>query len=147
MTRIERSVEIGRTPDEVFDVLSDASALARWVTVLLETSNAPEHPLRTGDVFDQTIRIMGSRIESTWEARNVDAPREIRYEATARIEIPVTMVQVVRGSDGGAAVDLEVEYDLPGGLAGEVLDRAFVRRRATRDADRSLRRLKDLLEG
>lgn len=145
MTRIERSVEISRPPEEVFDLLRDARSLIRWVTVLREARDAPER-LTTGDAFEQSIRILGSRVESTWTASNVDEPRAIRYEATARVEIPITMVQTIRPTDGGAAVDLEVEYDLPGGLAGELLDRAFVRRRAVRDADRSLRRLKALLE-
>lgn len=145
MTRIERSVEISRSPQEVFELLSDASSLTRWVTVLHEARNPPER-LETGDVFEQTIRILGSLLHSTWEASNVEEPREIRYEAVARIEIPVRMVQTIRPAETGAAVELEVEYDLPGGIAGELLDRAFVRRRATRDADRSLDRLKRILE-
>lgn len=146
MTRIERSMEIRRPPDEVFEVLRDASSLARWVTILVETRDAPRQPIEPGDSFEQTVRILGAQLDSRWKVDGIRAPSEIRYEATVVVELPVSMVQRVRSSEGGSTVDLEVDYELPGGLVGDVLDRAFVKRRTQRDADRSLRRLKHLLE-
>jgi uncharacterized protein YndB with AHSA1/START domain len=146
MTHIERETEIDRSPEDVFEVLRDPRNLARWVTILEGVSGAPQRPLRAGDGFEQRLRVMGAHLGSRWEASNVEPPREIRYEATVRIEIPVSMVQRIRSSRNGSRVELEVEYELPGGLAGDVLDRAFVKRRTQRDAERSLRRLKRLLE-
>ena len=146
MTRIERSMEIQRPPEEVFALLRDAGSLARWVTILVETRHAPGRPIETGDEFEQTVRIMGAHLDSRWKVGGLETPREIRYDATVVVELPVSMIQRIRSSEGGSKVDLEVDYELPGGLVGDVLDRAFVKRRTQRDAERSLRRLKHLLE-
>jgi glucose/arabinose dehydrogenase len=44
-------------------------------------------------------------------------------------------------------VELSVDYDLPGGLLGDLLDRLYVERRNEREAEHSLQNLKDLVEG
>jgi uncharacterized membrane protein len=59
----------------------------------------------------------------------------------------MTMRQTVAPRDAGSQIELEIDYELPGGLLGELVDRAFVEEQNEHEADRSLRNLKELLDG
>jgi uncharacterized membrane protein len=56
------------------------------------------------------------------------------------------MRQIVRPTGGGSRVELDLEYELPGGFLGEAADRVYVERRNEHEAEHSLHNLKDLLE-
>ncbi len=57
------------------------------------------------------------------------------------------MRQTVVPAGRGSRVRLEVDYELPGGPLGGLLDAAVVERQTEQEADRSLQKLKELLEG
>ena len=56
------------------------------------------------------------------------------------------MRQSVEATAAGSRLDLHVDYDLPGGVLGDVADRLYVERRNEREAEHSLQNLKDLVE-
>lgn len=57
------------------------------------------------------------------------------------------MRQLVHPTSRGCRVDLEVEYDLPGGVLGDIADKVYVERRNEREAEHSLQNLKEIVEG
>ena len=146
MNRIERSIEISRSPEEVFELLTDLERLPQWATILVETRKAPGRPLEPGDTFEQTIRVAGVPLESRWRVLRIERPRVVEYEAEGVAGGRLKMTQRVSPAAAASRVELEVEYELPGGFVGELLDRAFVERRNEREAESSLQNLKDLLE-
>jgi uncharacterized protein YndB with AHSA1/START domain len=146
MTRIERSIEIERGPEDVFDVLTDLDRLPNWATIVVETHDLPLRPLQQGTTFRQTIRVAGRSIESEWHVAELERPRHVVYEATAPGGGQLAMKQTVSPSLGGSRVALELDYELAGGFLGELADRAYLERRNEREAEHSLHNLKDLLE-
>jgi len=147
MARIERHIEIDREPGEVFEAITDLDLLPDWATVVVETHDLPARPLRNGAAFRQTIRIAGRTLESEWRVAELERPRHVAYEATAPGGGRLAMKQTVVPTDGGSRVELELDYELPGGFLGEVVDRAYLERRNEREVEHSLHNLKDLLEG
>ena len=146
MTRVERSIEIDRSPEEVFEALTDLDRLPQWATILVETRKAPGRPIETGDSFEQTIRVAGVPLESRWRVGHIQRPTVVEYEAEGVMGGRLRMIQRVSPVGGGSRVELEVDYELPGSFVGELLDQAFVERRNEREAGSSLQNLKDLLE-
>lgn len=146
MTRIEKSIDIERSPEELFEVLTDLDRLPSWATVVVENHDTPEKPLSLGDTFRQTVRVAGQNLETDWKVTELQRPSRVAYEATAPGAGRLTMRQIVSGSDGGSRVELEIDYELPGGFLGDLLDRAYVERRNEREAEHSLHNLKELLE-
>jgi hypothetical protein len=57
------------------------------------------------------------------------------------------MRQEVTATPTGSRLDLVIDYELPGGALGRALDRAFVRQRNEREAERTLNNLKARLDG
>ena len=147
MSRFERSIEIERPPAEVFDTLTDLNGLAHWATTVVETRNAPDRPLVAGDTFEQTVRVAGASMETDWKVVDVQRPHYVQYECKATPGGWLRMTQRVLESNGGSRVELEIEYELPGGFLGEALNKLYVERRNEREAESTLQNLKDLLEG
>jgi len=147
MARIERSIAIDRAPAEVFDALTDLAGLPDWATIVVETHDLPDRPLRNGATFRQTVRAAGRTLESEWRVAELEPGRHVAYEATAPGGGQLAMKQTVAPADGGSRVELELDYELPGGLLGELADRAYLERRNAREVEHSLQNLKDLLEG
>ncbi len=145
MTQIHRSIEIAAPPEAVFRELTDLHRLTRWSTIT-ETHEGPDDQLALGQEFDQTLRVAGVKLPSTWRVVEYDAPRVVAYDATSPGGGRLHMRQVVTPNASGSAVDLDVDYDLPGGVLGDLLDRLYVERRNEREAEHSLQNLKDLVE-
>jgi uncharacterized membrane protein len=146
MARIERHIKIGRPPAEVFALLTDLDRLPEWATIVVGTRDLSEFPLREGCTFRQTLRVLGREVESDWRVTELEVPRRVAYEAAAPGGGTLTMRQTVVSGDGGSRVELELDYELPGGWLGELLDRGVVEEQNEREAEQSLERLKTLAE-
>ena len=147
MAEIRRAIDVAAAPDRVFAVLTDLDRLPDWATIVVETRDVSELPLRAGCTFRQRVRVVGREIDSEWRVVELEPGRRVAYEATAAGGGSMTMRQTVAPRDGGSRVELDIEYELPGGLLGELVDRVFVEEQNEREADRSLRNLKELLDG
>lgn len=146
MAHIERRITIDATPEEVFTVLTDLDRLPDWSTVTVETHDTPEGGLRNGQTFRQTLRILGRTLEADWRVEDLKAPNSVAYTATAPGGGTLRMAQHVHPEGKGSRVELDLDYDLPGGFAGEALNRAYLERRNEREAEHSLQNLKELVE-
>lgn len=146
MAHIERTIEIGAPAERVFRYLTHLERLPDWSTITTETHDIPDGDLQAGQTFRQTLRILGRNIETEWRVTEADAPHHIAYEATAPGGGHLRMAQHVREEGGRCRVELDLDYDLPGGFAGEAIDRAYVERRNEREAEHSLHNLKEIVE-
>ena len=146
MTGIERNIEITAEPTVVFGNLSHWANLPRWSTIT-HKHNGVDRCTGVGQEFDQTIRVAGLPLDTHWRVTEFKPPRSIAYEVTAVAGGRMTMRQRVIPVEGGSRVELEIDYELPAGLLGELLDRLYVERRNQREAEHSLHNLKDLIEG
>lgn len=145
MTRIERTVELPRPPEEVFRVLTDLERLHEWATIVVDTREVSDTPLRAGSTFCQTVRVLGQEIESNWRVTELDAPHVISYEAQSPLGGSLAMTQRVEPAGDGSRVQLELDYELPGGVIGAVVDRVYLERQNEEEAERSLENLRALL--
>lgn len=146
MARIERRIEINRAPNEVFDALTDLDALLHWATLVVANHDLPEKPLQAGHRFRQTVSVAGVKLETDWEVVELERPRYVVYHATVRGGGRLDMRQTVSPIDGGSRVEIEADYDLPGGILGDVLDRMYVEQRNERELEASLQNLKAFVE-
>ncbi len=147
MAQITREIDVRATPETVFALLTDLDRLPAWGTIVVATRDVSELPLTLGCTFRQTIRVLGQEFESGWRVTELELGRTIAYEASAPGGGSLTMRQTVVPAGRGSRVRFEIDYVLPGGWLGELLDRAVVERQNEQEADRSLRNLKELLGG
>ena len=146
MAKIDKSTEFNASPEQVFEALTDLDLLPVWSTITVETHGTPRKPIEEGDTFTQTLRVLGRNLESNWTVTRLERPRKVAYSSEAPGGGLLRMVQTVEEADGGSRVDVELDYELPGGFIGELFDSAYAERRNERELEHSLHNLKELVE-
>ncbi len=145
MTEIRRTIEINASPEEVFTVLTDLDRLPDWSTITVATHDVPAARLSKDDRFRQSLRVVGRQIDAQWTVTALDRPRHVAYEATGPRGAHLRMSQTVTGDRGRSTVSFEIDYELPGGVVGD-LAASILERRNEREVEHSLHNLKDLAE-
>ncbi|MBA2627494.1 MAG: SRPBCC family protein [Gemmatimonadales bacterium] len=95
---------------------------------------------------DRLFACWARELDSEWRITELEPGRHVVYEATAPAGGSLAMKQTVAPRDGGSRVQLEIDYELPGGFVGDVLEH-IVEGQNEREAERSLQNLKELLDG
>lgn len=140
-TKIETPVE------RVWETVMDPSCLERWVTIHRSVEDVSSRPLRKGSTMDQVLHLRGVSFHVHWTLVDVNRPNCAEWlgegPAHSRARIRYQMA-----ADGDSATRFEYtnEFTPPGGRLGIVASRVIVGAASEREAQRSLERLKALLE-
>lgn len=142
--RIERSIEIAAPPEEVYRVVMDPHRLEEWVTVHAGLHDPPDM-LAEGAELGQSIKVAGQRFKVQWLVVKAEQPSSVRWEGRGPMGTKASVAYELEEHGDGTAFGYVNEYDFPGGPLGRLGAKAF-ERRARKEADRTLKRLKGLFE-
>jgi uncharacterized protein YndB with AHSA1/START domain len=140
MIRVEHSLVVNRTPEEVFAYATDPSKLPEWQSTALEARS--EGPMQQGTRVTEVRKFLGRRMESEVEVTAYEPDRRFALKVVSG-PVPFTFEQTLEPAGGGTAVKVVLEGE-PGGffkLAEPLVERA-VRRQVRTDYEQ----LKDILE-
>jgi len=130
--RAELTIEIARTPEDVFAYLSDVSNLPAWQSGV----RAAE---QTGDRIEETRSFLGREMHTTLEILESEPPRLFTLKA---LEGPVrfTVRHTLEPAGNGTQLTVVAEGDVPGFASG------IVAQQAKRQFSKDFARLKEILE-
>jgi carbon monoxide dehydrogenase subunit G len=143
--KVERTIEIACTPEEVYEAVMDPQRLDDWVTIHAGLKNAPSGELKQGSELTQSLKLAGRRFDVHWEVVQDDCPNRVVWEGRGPAHSKAKVVYDFDGNGDATTFSYMNEYTLPGGALGRLAGRAFGHT-AGREADRSLERLKALCE-
>jgi len=147
MSRVTTSIEIAAPPRAVWDLALDPDRLGEWVTLHKRLGAVSERPVREGSTMEQVLSIAGVHFKVRWRAVEVEAPELVVWEGRGPARSRArTSYRLAPGTAGGTRFEYENEFTPPGGPLGRVAGHALVDGFSRHEADRSLRRLKALLE-
>ena len=134
--RAELSVEIARTPEEVFDYLTDVANLPLW-------QSGVHSARREGERIEESRHLLGRELRTTLEIEEEERPRVFAIRALDS-PVPFSVRHTLEpGDSGGTRLTVVGEGDaglLPGFAAG------IMARRAEKQFRKDFERLKRLLE-
>lgn len=146
--RVETSVEIARPVAEVWDYIMDPTTSNNWVTIHRRDVRHDDGPLELGYEMTQRLCLRGVPFDVEWELVELDAPHAAvwtgRGPARSRARIEDRLSET---ADGTTRFDYANEFHAPMGPLGRIASRALVGGIPKREADASLRRLREILEG
>jgi uncharacterized protein YndB with AHSA1/START domain len=146
VTKLEREIEIQAPREDVYAVLSDPNCLAEWVTIQDELEEAPDGDLKAGDTLRQRMKVAGTKFRLSWTVMEADRPNRIVWEGKGPMGSKARAVyELHENGDGKTRFTYLNEYAMPGGPAGKLAGRAILKA-SGREADRTLERLKELVE-
>jgi uncharacterized protein YndB with AHSA1/START domain len=138
--RVDASIVINRTPDEVFAYATDPAHTPEWQSSALETS--VDGPVQAGASGKEVRKFLGRRMESTMKIEAFEPPRRFALQVTSG-PVPFHVEQTVEPEGTGSRVSVTIEGE-PGGffkLADPLVERAV-----RRELEGNLATLKDILE-
>lgn len=133
--RAELSVEIARSPEEVFDYLTDVANLPAW-------QSGVHAARREGDRIHESRHLLGRELTTTLAIDEEQRPRVFAIRALDS-PVPFSVRHTLEPNGGGTRLTVVGEGDagmLPGFAAG------IMARRAEKQFRKDFERLKRLLE-
>jgi uncharacterized protein YndB with AHSA1/START domain len=147
MTTVNTDIEIGAPIEKVWETLMDPNHLRDWVTIHKSVGEVSDSPLRKGSTMQQAMHVRGFTFHVNWTVVALDRPHHAEWNGTgpahsrARIRYELTSLD-----NGNTRFHYTNEFSPPGGRLGAVASRVIVGATSQREANRSLTRLKALLE-
>jgi uncharacterized membrane protein len=143
MAPIVESVEIARSPEEVFAYVDELSRHGEWQEQIVSNEVLTEGPTRVGTRVRQTRKVPGRQQTFTYEITEHDPPRKASFRGVDGPIRPAGTVTVEPAGDGRARVTLR--FDLEGHGIGKLLA-PLAKLNARKEIPKSHQRLKERLE-
>lgn len=147
MSAVTASIEIAAPPARVWQTVMDPNRLGDWVTIHRALRKADSGPPREGFEMDQRIHLRGVTLDVRWRLAECQANRHAVWEgrgpARSKARTEYTLHEL---PNGGTRFDYANEFHTPLGPLGALVSRALVGGMPEREAQRTLQRLRDLLQ-
>lgn len=147
MSTVTASVEIAAPPTQVWEVAMNPARLGEWVTIHRRLREHDDGPPHIGFCMSQQIHLRGVSLDVHWRLVQCE-PAELavwegRGPARSRA---CTEYQLAQSADGSTRFYYRNEFHAPLGPLGALVSRALVGGIPEREAERTLERLKAILE-
>jgi uncharacterized protein YndB with AHSA1/START domain len=115
MGHVSIDMEIGATPEEVWDVVSDPRNLPKWDRHILSVRGVPDDGLAQGDHYTTELKMLGVRGTVEAEVLEMEAPKRSRIRLRGLLDATVnTSVSPLAGGVR-SLLEHDVEYHFRGG--------------------------------
>jgi uncharacterized membrane protein len=145
MAPIVESIEIDRSPEDVFAYLDDLGRHKEWDDMIVETKVETEGPTRVGTRATDTRKLPFGKQDISYEVTEHDPPRRSAFRGTNGAVRPVGSV-TIEPLDGGARSRVTLEFELQGQGYGKLLA-PLGNREARKHVPEQQAKLKQRLEG
>jgi uncharacterized membrane protein len=144
MAPIVDSIEINRTPADVFAYYEDLAKHGEWQQQIVSVHLETDGPTRVGSRATDTRRLPGGTRDISYEISEHAAPHKSSFRGVNGPIRPLGSV-TIEPLDGGARSKLTLEFELKGHGVG-VLFAPLARANARKEIPKSHQRLKEILE-
>ncbi len=142
---IRASIEINRTPGDVFAYVEQLDRHGEWQTAILSARKEPAGPTRLGTRNIEIRKVPGGPQEFVSEIFEYDPPRRIAARGISGGPIRPTIAITIESIGDGLRSRYTIELTLEGRGIGRLFA-IFARRSARQNVPLDLRRLKEILE-
>ncbi|WP_271407845.1 sterol desaturase/SRPBCC family protein [Pseudomonas sp. Q1-7] len=144
MTRMQHTVEIARSPEQVLAYACTATRWPEWHPSSLRVEG-PSGPLPAGSRFEEDIHAGGRAGHLSWDVLEYSPGRHWRATARGTHGLELVLTYECEGSAGGTRFIRTLEYGFSG-LAMRIANRLVMRRTIERESAESMRQLKEMAE-
>jgi uncharacterized membrane protein len=143
---VAQSIDIEAPIERVWEVVMDPELLGDWVTIHDSVSEVPAGDLKKGSRFKQAMKLKGVPLKVRWEVVECKAPEQATWNGEAAAGAKAQIVYALSEKDGVTIFDYQNEFELPAGKVGKLAAKAFNAMSGDREAKKSLKNLKELIE-
>lgn len=146
MSVVRARIEIASPVEDVWESIMDPARIREWVTIVDSIDYVDAGPVRPGFRMDETLHLRGVRFKVRWTLEQVHAPTYARWVGTGPARSTATTEYRLGARDGHTRFDYCNEFRTPFGPLGAAASKVIVGGIPEKEANASLRRLKEILE-
>jgi uncharacterized protein YndB with AHSA1/START domain len=144
LLRITEHVEV--PPEKVFELGIDFKRYPEWNVSYSEVKEIVGPPDVVGTKIHSVMKVLGRPIEGWGEIVEIEKPRLLKLVGTGDQGGKLTQIYRLTPVTSGTDVEIEVEYELPAGFLGQIVDKLFVEKTIERDLRHTVENFKAFLE-
>ena len=147
MSTVSATIDLDCPPENVWKLIMDPTRFGDWVSIHRRICDVDDGPVREGFKVDQRLALRGAPFTVHWTLTECDAPqpRHLGGQGPGRL-LRARHQPAQPNGDGGTHFEYENTFEAPGGAMGRLASRVLVGGMPKREADKSLKNLKRLLE-
>jgi uncharacterized membrane protein len=146
MSEVIASIDIAAPLEDVWEYALDFAHIREWVTIVDSIGYLDPGPLRPGFRMDQTLQLRGVRFTVHWTCKRLEAPRYVRWEGQGPAGSTAATQQRLSRRNGLTRFDYHNDFRTRFGPLGAAASKVIVGGVPQKEANASLRRLKEILE-
>ena len=143
MAYVERDIVVAAPLEVIFDYASLPDNLPQWYDGIVSVNPDGVWPQEGGQV-DITYQVAGLNLDLTATVLTNNAPHEFMFQMDGMVTGTSTWTYAEEGD--GTRVQVAFDYQLPGGVLGQVADKLVVEQANIARGERSLSNLKAICE-
>lgn len=147
MGTIHLNFHINAPIERVAMLYQQIERIPEWQYDILEVKDIDGPLGRVGASYTMVYWRMGRRLEQRMVVTQYDPPKVMQQTANTPLGGHMTSTTHLQPSDGGTDVSWQMEYCLPGGFLGVVLDKLLFRAAFERTVEQYNENFKALAEG
>ena len=146
MSVVIASIDIAAPMEDVWEHVMNPALMSGWVTIVHRIDRVDAGPIRPGFQMSQTLNLRNVHFKVHWTLEEVDAPRFARWEGRGPARSTAVTENRLTERDGRTHFDYRNEFRTPFGPLGAAASRVIVGGIPDKEANASLRRLREILE-
>jgi uncharacterized membrane protein len=146
MGHIRESVHIDAPVDAAWKVGRDATRMPEWNTTAIEVKDVTGPLEQVGSQVTVVSKVAGRLMDVTWRVERVEPPHVVELSGSAPRGGQARQRVEYEAEAGGTRVTVDMDYELPMGFLGEMLDKLVAERMVARDVRHSSENFKALVE-
>jgi hypothetical protein len=145
MSRIDKTIQIRKPVEQVFEFVTTPVNWPRWHPSSLAVSGAIDHSLEVGEQVTEEFLVAGRRGRLVWRVRESIPHRRWVIDGQTEERGRGIITYNFASLRDGTKFDREFVYAMPNRFM-TLLDWLFIRRRIEAESAEALRRLKEIVE-
>ncbi len=146
MTAVHADTLIDAPAESVWAMVMDPRRLADWVTIHFEVNEISSGPARVGFKMTQTIHLHGAKFKVRWTLAECEPGQRAVWDGRGPARSRAWIEYRLTPERGATRFRYSNEFRAPLGPLGALAGHALVGGISEREAKRSLKQLKRLLE-
>ncbi len=144
MAHVERDIFIDAPADVIYDYAGEPANMPQWYVGIVGVNPDGVWPQSGGQTVI-TYQVSGVSFDVTATVLTHNPPHEFAFQMEGAVS--GTSTWTYSQEEGGTRVHVAFDYELPGGVLGEVADKLVVEQMNISNGEQSLTNLKAVCEG
>jgi len=144
MTRIEKSISINASREQVFDLAYYPERTSEWLVGMSEVRDISPGEVGVGTTYHYTFQMAGVKLSGKATFLEFDPPNKAVVKTEGGADSVWTWTYEAQGD--GTLLTCAIEYTIPGAALGRIADKLIVERTNAHNLEQSLKNIKGIVE-